>query len=63
MRVSPHQLTHSCVLAFCLSGQPGQVDLAAEELRIAADSLGVITGAVDVEELLDIVFADFCIGK
>jgi tRNA modification GTPase len=40
-----------------------QVDMAAEELRVAAHSLGVVTGRVDVEELLDIVFRDFCIGK
>ena len=37
--------------------------LAAEDLRLAARALGRITGAVDVEALLDIVFADFCIGK
>lgn len=43
--------------------KPGQVDMAAEELRVAAHSLGVITGRVDIEELLDIVFRDFCIGK
>ena len=40
-----------------------QVDMAAEELRVAAHALGVVTGRVDVEELLDIVFRDFCIGK
>ena len=39
------------------------VDLAAEELRLAASELGRITGAVDVEEVLDVLFADFCIGK
>ena len=39
------------------------VDLAAEELRLAASELGRITGAVDVEDVLDVLFADFCIGK
>jgi tRNA modification GTPase len=39
------------------------VDLAAEELRLAASELGRITGAVDVEDILDKLFADFCIGK
>ena len=39
------------------------LELAAEDLRLAMRSLGRITGAVDVEALLDIVFADFCIGK
>jgi tRNA modification GTPase len=39
------------------------LELAAEDLRLAARALGRLTGAVDVEALLDIVFADFCIGK
>jgi tRNA modification GTPase len=39
------------------------LELAAEDLRLASRALGRITGAVDVEALLDIVFADFCIGK
>jgi len=38
-------------------------ELAAEDLRLAAQALGRITGRVDVENLLDIVFKDFCIGK
>jgi len=38
-------------------------ELAAEDLRLAARSLGRLTGHVDVEELLDVVFRDFCIGK
>lgn len=39
------------------------VELRAEELRLAADQLGRIVGAVDVEDLLDVIFAQFCIGK
>lgn len=38
-------------------------ELVAEDLRLAARSLGRITGRVDVEDLLDVVFRDFCIGK
>jgi len=38
-------------------------ELFAEDLRMAVRAIGRITGRVDVEELLDIVFADFCIGK
>ncbi len=38
-------------------------ELAAEDLRLAIRALGKITGRVDVEDLLDIVFRDFCIGK
>ena len=42
--------------------QPADERLA-EELRLAATALGRITGRVDVEDMLDIVFRDFCIGK
>ena len=38
-------------------------ELAAEDLRAAARSLGRLTGKIDVEDLLDEVFASFCIGK
>jgi len=38
-------------------------ELAAEELRLAADALGRITGRVDIENLLDVIFNEFCIGK
>jgi tRNA modification GTPase len=38
-------------------------ELFAEDLRLALRSLGHITGRVDVEELLDTIFRDFCIGK
>ena len=40
-----------------------EVSLAAEDLRLALRSIGRITGRVGVEELLDIIFRDFCIGK
>ncbi len=38
-------------------------ELAAEDLRLALRAIGRLTGQVDVEELLDVVFRDFCIGK
>ena len=38
-------------------------ELAAEDLRHAADSLGKIIGLIDVEDLLDSIFSSFCIGK
>ena len=41
----------------------GEAELAAEELRLAARALGTITGRVEVEALLDVIFGDFCIGK
>ena len=39
------------------------MDAQAEELRLASLELGKVTGRVDVEELLDVIFRDFCIGK
>jgi tRNA modification GTPase len=38
-------------------------ELIAEELRGAATALGRLTGRVDVEDILDVIFRDFCIGK
>jgi tRNA modification GTPase len=38
-------------------------DLMAEELRLAATALGKLTGRIDVEDVLDVIFRDFCIGK
>lgn len=39
------------------------LDIKAEQLRLASDALGRITGRVDVENLLDVIFSEFCIGK
>lgn len=41
----------------------GQAELAAEDLRLAARALGRVAGRVDAEDILDVVFASFCIGK
>jgi tRNA modification GTPase len=38
-------------------------ELVAEDLRLALRAIGRITGRVDVEDLLDVIFRDFCIGK
>lgn len=42
---------------------PEDVVLAAEELRYAAQAVGKVSGLIDVEDVLDAVFRDFCIGK
>jgi len=39
------------------------LELPAEDLRLAARALGRITGKVDIEELLDVIFREFCLGK
>ena len=43
--------------------QPPALDLLAEELRLAHDALGEITGAFSADDLLGEIFSKFCIGK
>ena len=50
-------------LQHALTAPDDHPELLAEDLRLALRSLGRITGRVDIEELLDVVFRDFCIGK
>ena len=62
------RLRHRQALEACLSGLDGaaaatEMETRAEELRHAATALGRITGRVDVEDLLDVIFGSFCIGK
>jgi tRNA modification GTPase len=44
-------------------GPNGRDEVVAEELRLAATALGRLLGRVDVEDVLDAIFRDFCIGK
>lgn len=53
----------SCLAALEKALQTPQPELMAQELRFAVTALGRITGRVDVEDLLDVIFKDFCIGK
>lgn len=39
------------------------VVLGAEELRYAAQAVGKVSGLIDVEDVLDAIFREFCIGK
>lgn len=39
------------------------LEVRAEELRLAGEALGRISGTIDVEDLLDTIFSQFCIGK
>ncbi len=48
---------------FLKKDQNKHLELAAEDLRLAARHLGSIVGKVDVEEILSSIFKDFCIGK
>ena len=40
-----------------------EIELSAEDIRLACRSIGKITGYVEVDEILDNIFGSFCIGK
>ena len=65
IRTRHKQVTASCVenllRASALSAD--HLELMAEALRAAAYDIGRLTGRIDVEEVLDAIFRDFCIGK
>ncbi len=48
---------------FLKKDQNKEIEMAAEDLRLATRHLGSIVGKVDVEEILGSIFKDFCIGK
>ncbi len=52
-----------CVEALTRFDPEKSSELAAEDLRLAARSLGRVIGEIDVEDILDVIFRDFCIGK
>jgi tRNA modification GTPase len=57
-----HALTEA-VMCLDRSLKARSPELAAEDLRLAVRAIGKVTGSVDVEEVLDRVFSEFCIGK
>jgi len=62
-RLRHRQALENCVDSLNAALAAPAVELAAEDVRMAVRFLGKITGRVDVEDVLDIVFKDFCIGK
>ena len=64
-----HRLRHCKHVQDCVEALQGyeevhgQLELASEELRYAARSLGKVTGAIDIEDILDAIFSEFCVGK
>ena len=66
----PTRERHMDSLAKCLTALSVAIDqteqsleIRAESLRLSSDYLGRITGRVDVEDLLGVIFSEFCIGK
>ena len=52
---------HSCLASFL--DKDKSADMACEDLRSAVKAVSKITGHIDTEEVLDVLFRDFCIGK
>ncbi len=62
-RARHREALEACAAALGRGAALAEPELMAEELRGAVQALGRITGRVDVEDVLDLVFRDFCIGK
>lgn len=62
-RARHRQGLEDCAASLARFSAAPEVELAAEDLRLAAQALGRITGRVGVEDILDVIFAEFCIGK
>ncbi|MBC7906639.1 MAG: tRNA uridine-5-carboxymethylaminomethyl(34) synthesis GTPase MnmE [Rhodospirillaceae bacterium] len=62
-RVRHRSAVEDCAALLRRFDSQAEIELAAEDLRQAAGAIGRITGRVEVDELLDVVFREFCIGK
>lgn len=62
-RVRHREALEDCVASLTRFEHAALPELAAEDLRLGLRALGRLTGRVDVEDLLDMIFRDFCIGK
>lgn len=62
-RVRHRSAVEECLVALRHFDPQAEIELAAEDLRQAAAAIGRITGRVDVDDVLDVVFREFCIGK
>lgn len=62
-RLRHRQALETCLEALQRSLNAPMTELGAEDLRLAVRGIGRITGRVDVEDLLDVIFREFCIGK
>ena len=63
VRVRQRAALEDCRAALARARAQGEAELVAEDLRVAASAIGRVTGRIDVEDVLDAIFRDFCIGK
>jgi tRNA modification GTPase len=62
-RLRHREALENCLEALQTGLQAPLIELKSEDLRHAVQALGRITGRVDVEDVLDVIFREFCIGK
>ncbi|MFQ5971621.1 MAG: tRNA uridine-5-carboxymethylaminomethyl(34) synthesis GTPase MnmE [Alphaproteobacteria bacterium] len=62
-RVRHREALGECRGALDRAARGADAELVAEDVRLAVRALGRITGRVDVEDVLDVIFREFCIGK
>ena len=62
-RVRHRRALEDCAAALARADTAPELELMAEDLRLGVRALGRITGRVDVEDVLDVVFGELCIGK
>lgn len=65
IRTRHKQIAASCVenLLRASAHSTDELELMAEALRAAAHDMGRLTGRIDIEDVLDAIFREFCIGK
>jgi tRNA modification GTPase len=54
---------NACLVSLDRAKKGWPLEMVAEDLRTASDALGRVTGRIDVEDWLDVIFHEFCIGK
>jgi len=62
-RARHRRALEDAIAALTRAESQGEAELCGEDLRLAARALERILGKVDVEDLLDVIFSEFCIGK
>lgn len=62
-RIRHRRALESAIKALARAEHQAEAELCGEDLRLAARALERLLGKVDVEDLLDVIFAEFCIGK